>query len=178
MQRKVAIIGGPSTGKSTVIEELKQRGYYCMSEISREVTAEAQKRGIEQLFLTEPLLFSEMLLKGRINQYVNASKSKESIVFFDRGIPDIHAYLDYKKVDYPTIYKEKSNLYVYDMVFMMPPWKEIYKTDQERYENFEQASIIYNYLVEAYESVGYSIINVPKEVPALRANFILRNLGI
>lgn len=177
MQQKVAIIGGPSTGKSTVINELKRQGYYCMLEISREVTAEAKKKGIDQLFLSQPLLFSEMLLKGRINQHLAASKTKESIVFFDRGIPDIHAYLDYIGTDYPSTYKEKSNQYRYDLIFIMPPWKEIHTTDKERYENFEQALDIYHHLLRTYKSVGYSVIEVPKETVANRVEFILQHLS-
>ena len=34
----------------------------CMEEISRQVTLEAQEKGIEQLFLEDPLMFSEQLL--------------------------------------------------------------------------------------------------------------------
>lgn len=177
MQQKVAIIGGPSTGKSTVIKELSKQGYHCMPEISREVTAEAQKKGIEQLFLTNPLLFSELLLKGRIKQYVAASKLKKSPVFFDRGIPDVHAYLNYIGQKYPPVYEEKSNQYRYDSIFIMPPWQEIHITDNERYENFEQALAIHNHLFNTYKSIGYSITEVPKGSIEFRVNFILKHLN-
>ena len=60
------VTGGPGTGKSSLIHELKQRGHCCLDEISRQVTLEARKNGIEQLFLTQPLAFSELLLKGRL----------------------------------------------------------------------------------------------------------------
>ena len=73
MHLKVVITGGPGTGKSTVIEALQKR-YTCMPEISRSVTREAQNRGIDQLFLQDPLVFSELLLKERINQYEMAEK--------------------------------------------------------------------------------------------------------
>ena len=70
--RKIAIIGGPSTGKTTLINALKSDGYYCMEEISREITIKAQKDGIEQLFLEDPILFSKLLMKGREKQYLEA----------------------------------------------------------------------------------------------------------
>ena len=80
------LIGGPATGKTTVLEALKAENFHCFEEISREVTLKFQKKGIEQLFLSEPLLFSEMLLEGREKQYLEAEKSLNRFVFFDRGI--------------------------------------------------------------------------------------------
>jgi predicted ATPase len=97
MQQKIVIIGGPGTGKSTVLNELISRGFHCKPEISREVIIKAQKKGIDQLFLTDPLLFSKLLLEGREQQYIEANECKDEIVFFDRGIPDAHAYMNYSK---------------------------------------------------------------------------------
>ena len=74
-QNKIVLIGGPGTGKTSVINELIKRDYFCMPEISRQVTLKAQEKGIDQLFLTEPLLFSKMLLEGREQQFITADKS-------------------------------------------------------------------------------------------------------
>lgn len=68
--QKIALIGGPGTGKTTLINALKTKGYSCMEEISRQVTLEAQEKGIEQLFLEDPLMFSEQLLIGRQKQFI------------------------------------------------------------------------------------------------------------
>ncbi len=176
MQQKIVIIGGPGTGKSTVLQELMDRDYFCMQEVSREVTLEAQKKGIEQLFLKDPLLFSAMLLEGRERQYLEAVVSNADTVFFDRGIPDVHAYLNYISVTFPKVYLDKSNKYKYDKVFMMPPWEEIYITDSERYESFEQSLAIHNHLKRSYEDVGYNIIEVPFGSVKERTEFILSHL--
>ena len=82
MQQKIVITGGPGTGKSTVIEELGKRNFMCMPEISRSVTLNARNNGTEQLFLTKPLLFGELLLEGRVNQYIKAEKLNNDFVFF------------------------------------------------------------------------------------------------
>ncbi|SEC94357.1 Predicted ATPase [Tenacibaculum sp. MAR_2009_124] len=176
MQQKIVLVGGPGTGKSTVLKEFIKRGYQCMPEISRQVTLKAQEDGIDQLFLEKPLLFSELLLKGREKQYTDAESSDKKLIFFDRGIPDVHAYMDYLKTDYPDTYVEKSLQYKYDKVFMLRPWKEIYTQDNERYESFEQAIELDIFLRRAYESLGYSIIDVPFGSVEDRCDFILNLL--
>ena len=104
MQQKIVLIGGPGTGKSSILREFIKRGYKCMPEISREVTLKAQKDGIDQLFLEQPLLFSQLLLEGREQQYIDAHQSDAEIIFFDRGIPDVHAYRNYLGSDFPDIF--------------------------------------------------------------------------
>jgi predicted ATPase len=81
----IVIIGGPGTGKTTIINELMANGYCCYPEISRQVTLDAQKQGIEQLFLENPLLFSKLLLEGRKKQFDNACNEPHNVVFLDRG---------------------------------------------------------------------------------------------
>lgn len=173
MQTKIVITGGPGTGKSTVIEALSKLNFLCMPEVSRAVTLNAREKGIDQLFLTKPLLFSELLLEGRINQFIEAEQRNSDLVFFDRGIPDVHAYMNYISIDYPKTYIEKSNLYRYQYIFLMPPWEEIYISDNERYENFEQALAIHNHLERTYKDLNYEIIEVPTGNVSDRTNFIL-----
>ena len=95
----VSVFGKSGTGKSTVIDELLHLNYACMPEISREITLEAQKNGVDQLFLKNPHLFSQLLLEGREKQYKEAHITKSTIIFFDRGIPDVHAYMNYLGVE-------------------------------------------------------------------------------
>ena len=56
----------------------------------------------------------------------------------------------------------------------MPPWEEIYISDNERYENFEQALAIHNHLERTYKALNYSIIEVPTGTVKERADFILK----
>ena len=177
MQQKIVLIGGPGTGKTTIINELIKRKFYCMPEVSRDVILKAKKQGIEQLFLTEPLLFSKMLLEGRATQYSNATNTKEKIVFFDRGIPDVHAYMNYINTSYPAYFIEKSNACKYTQIFHFSPWEEIHTTDNERYESFEESVKIDTFLVEAYSELGYTLINVPFGSVEERTHFIINSLS-
>ena len=117
-----------------------------------------------------------MLIEGRINQYIEAEKQNFELVFFDRGIPDVHAYMNYISIDYPSSYIKKSNIYRYNYIFLMPPWEEIYISDNERYENFEQALAIHNHLERTYKKLNYNVIEVPFGTVTQRANFILETI--
>lgn len=172
----VVIIGGPGTGKTTIIEGLLAKGFCCYPEISREVTLEAKKQGIEQLFLENPLLFSELLLEGRKKQFHNAQNEPHDIVFLDRGIPDVLAYMHYIGDSYPAFFDLACREHIYTKIFLLPPWEEIYESDNERYENFEQATLIYNHLTETYQKYGYHLIEVPKGTVEERISFILNQL--
>lgn len=172
----VVIIGGPGTGKTTIIDGLITKGYCCYPEISREVTMEAKKQGIEQLFLENPLLFSELLLEGRKKQFHNALSEPHNVVFLDRGIPDVLAYMHYIGDSYPSFFDQTCRDHIYTKIFILPPWEEIYISDDERYENYEQAKLIYNHLVETYEKYGYNLIEVPKGTIDERINYILEVL--
>ncbi len=175
--RKIVITGGPGTGKTSLIKALEEHGYPCLHEISRQITLDAQKRGIDQLFLTEPLLFSNMLLEGRIKQHEEAGTMGSEIVFIDRGVPDVVAYMDYFGNEYPPMFEEACKEYPYDMVFLLPPWEEIYVSDNERYESYEQAVVIHDHLEESYKRSGYKPVEVPVGTVEERFSFILEQLS-
>ena len=117
-------------------------------------------------------------MEGRERQYHEATKTAEEIVFFDRGIPDVFAYMDYFKTPYPSFFVDKSKAHLYDKVFMFSPWEDIYISDNERYETFEQAIAIHTFLEKAYQKIGYQLILVPFGSIEDRTNFILNSLEI
>lgn len=172
----IVITGGPGTGKSTIIDALIEKGYSCYPEISREVTLEAKRQGVDQLFLTEPLLFSQMLLDGRLKQYQNALQESSSLVFIDRGVPDILAYMHFIGDDYPDHFDHSCQECRYSKVFVLPPWEEIYESDEARYENFEQAKVIYDHLKSTYAKYGYDLTEVPTGTVENRIHYILKHL--
>jgi predicted ATPase len=174
-QKIVVITGAPSSGKTTLINELNTQGHHCFEEISRAITLDAQKKGIEQLFLHQPLLFSDMLLEGRMNQLMNARKINQEFVFMDRGIPDIIAYMDYINATYPNNYVVSCQEDRYHKIFLLPPWKEIYTTDQARYESYEEAEKIHQFLLQAYQRYNYEVIIIPKGTVQERASFIFNH---
>lgn len=176
--KKVVIAGGPGTGKTTIINELTKRGFLCYDEISRQITLQARKDGVEQLFLTEPLLFSEKLLEGRTKQFIDATNESVQVVFLDRGLPDVIAYMDYIGDTYPNHFVHTCETHKYDDIFILAPWQDIFISDSERYENFEEAIEIHKYLLETYKRFGYNLINVPFGSVESRVDFVLESLNL
>ncbi|NIK93234.1 ATP-binding protein [Mangrovimonas sp. CR14] len=171
--KKIVITGGPGTGKTSLINELEKRGYPCLEEVSRQIILNARKDGVDQLFLTEPLLFSERLMEGRKKQFQEAETHGAPVVFIDRGIPDVLAYMDYAKETYPSHFIQACEIMQYDKVFVLAPWESIYLSDNERYESFEQAVEIHDYLEATYQRFGYDLENIPFDTIEKRADYLI-----
>ncbi|MEX0314781.1 MAG: AAA family ATPase, partial [Allomuricauda sp.] len=99
---KVVITGAPGTGKTSIVKGLEDRGLKCFHEIIRDMTSEAKKEGDADTFVSNPLVFvddalqfNKDLLYGRAAHFKESLKENTSISIFDRGIPDVLAYMDF-----------------------------------------------------------------------------------
>ena len=184
MERKrIVITGGPGTGKTAIINALESSGHYCFQEIIRSMTLEAKKEwGLDTqgtnpiAFVDDSKSFNTQLLNGRLDQFKKASELKEKMVFYDRGMPDVMAYMDYFEQAYEENFTETCTLNKYDHAFILPPWKEIYVQDNERLESYTQAIAIHDHLEKTYTSLGYKVLEVPFGAVRDRKDFILNNI--
>lgn len=182
--KRIVITGGPGTGKTSVIKALETMGFYSFHEIIRSMTLAAKKQGNEEDFTTNPLafvsdpyLFNQKLLQGRVAQFQSASSLKDPVVFYDRGIPDVLAYMNYFKQEFDKEFVLACTKNQYDQVLLLPPWQAIYKADNERLESFEQAIEIHGHLDATYKSFGYRPKIVPEGTIEQRAAFVLSSLN-
>lgn len=98
----------------------------------------------------------------------------EQPIFFDRGIPDLFSYA--RRFVNKAIPKTKQSAQLYrynDLVFMFPPWPEIYTQDTERKQTQEEAIETYEAVKSAHIACGYTLVEVPKVSIIDRVNFIL-----
>ncbi len=178
MPKRVLLCGAPSSGKTTIVNALIQKEYYCKPEISRELIKESQKNGIEQPFLKDPEAFDTLLLTKRIQQFENLPiKPKANLVFYDRGIIDNVAYMNYGLKRVPLIFDQAIRKYTYDYIFLFEPWKDIHSLDSERYETFDIAKEINNSFKEVLKNYQLDYTSIPFESITHRTSFILDNIS-
>lgn len=167
------ISGSPGGGKTKIIELLKERGFTVFEEYSRSLIEELKSDEIINPFLKKPEKFSRRLFKERSGQYfdsMNIKKSKGNLVFFDRGVHDIYAYLLAIRKANET-WKKKITNFKYDFVFLVKPWLDIYKNDYQRMEPFESAKNYYTFIKKTYK-ITNEVIEIPKTSVEKRADFV------
>jgi len=169
---KIVISGGPGGGKTTIINSLKNLGYFCYDEISRDLIEKSKKNGCQNLFIENPLRFSKILWEKREEQYKNSIiQKKYDKVFFDRSLLDITSYLEFIGERNLNLEKRIIN-YNYDIVFLIKPTKKFYTKDYSRYENFSESIKIHGILKKNYKK-HFKTIKVPFKKLSKRLNFII-----
>lgn len=168
------ITGGPGCGKTTLINELESQGYNCVPEAAREIIKKQMAENGNALPWKDTIAYKKLMLDQSVKDYLAANA--DIITFFDRGIPDT---LCYAKVLNMAITLEEdfaAKQYLYNKVFLLPPWKEIYTTDTERKQDWNEAVHTYELMKETYTEYGYDIIEVPKLTTLERVNFVIDKL--
>ncbi|WP_082422556.1 AAA family ATPase [Aquimarina longa] len=183
INKRIVITGGPGTGKTSVINKIEEANFFCFHEIIRSMTQEAQKSNDCTPIVSNPIIsvsdpyqFNTQILNGRINQFKEAAFKRKEITFYDRGIPDVLAYMNYFNQSYDNQFITACKDHTYDQVFLLPPWEDIYVSDDERYESFEQAKEIHHHLLEIYTEFEYKCIEVPFGTIKERYDFIFKNI--
>lgn len=173
---RVVITGGPGTGKSTIIDQLEQKGFPCHREVSRAVIKKELEKGSDLLPWNDLPGFSNIVFEGQTSQYHRAEEHK--INFYDRGLIDVIAYLRKDLLPADTLEDLVQHYPYHNKIFVTPPWEDIYRTDSERREDFETMQAIHDSLVDTYTHFGYQVVEVPKGQSYERTNFILKELDL
>ncbi|PYE90125.1 AAA domain-containing protein [Phyllobacterium leguminum] len=64
------------------------------------------------------------------------------------------------------------------MVFVLPPWPEIFKRDAERKQDLDEARRTFEAVSAAYMACGYELITVPRVTVEERVRFVLKKAGL
>lgn len=173
------ITGGPGTGKTSLINKLHSLKYDTVPEAAHEIIKEQIKIDGDALPWKNKKLYTCLMLEESIKNYRDKHNTSvpDKPVFFDRGIGDTFCYAE--MIQMPLSKSAKSSMYNYRYnknVFLLPPWKEIYHTDNERRQNWEEAVYTYNTMKRTYSKYGYNTIEIPRTTIDQRVAFILGHL--
>lgn len=175
IKKKYVVISGCSGGgKSTLLSELVRRGYSVVLEPGRQIVKEQHAIDGDALPWTNLQKFLDLALSRYIYQF-NSQEHTDQFIFFDRGIIDA-VQLDSPQ---PKYFQNAANNFRYNrLVFLVPPWPEIFANDAERKHDFESAVKEFDELLIKYKNFGYETVIIPKVSVKERVDFILEKLKV
>jgi len=170
------ITGGPGVGKTTLLKELGKRNNEIVPEIARELIKAQNEINGEALPWKNKESYKELMFDHSIKSYEQIDKkaNKEKLVFFDRGFLDTICYAELIRSEISQRMKSYAKNWRYNKnIFILPPWREIYKNDNERKQSWDEAVLTFEKMTETYKAYGYNIIEIPMKSASERAEFIL-----
>ncbi len=184
-----AIVGGPSVGKTSIINALREEGHLTCKETATDVILEEQAKGHATPWNDagfEIKIFDEKVRREEAAKKLAADQGK-SLIFADRGILDQLVYIEIlgkqETSEAKYINEKLSELNPsarYKAIFVVEPWSsdnfELTKTEFRR-EDSKEAILITKKINEVYSKTGLPVITVPPNMtPKERASFILKKV--
>ena len=171
----VIVTGGPGAGKTTLLAELAALGYGTVDESARAFIAERRARGATPR--PDPPSFAREILRRDIEKYRNQTHTSKW-VFFDRGLVEALGLLhDASPLPARELHAVLEAYPFHPVVFVLPPWREIYANDAERDQSFADAVDVHARIVRWYQYCGYALEEVPRFTTRQRAEHVLRALA-
>ncbi|MBK7149969.1 MAG: ATP-binding protein [Bacteroidetes bacterium] len=167
------ITGGPSSGKTTLINRLRELGYKTTEEIARHYMDIQRENGhpVEEV-RSHQNEFQLAVLRMQVE--VEQQLLPEEVVFLDRAIPDAHAYYHFLHIpEHPELAKALENV-SYKKVFILDCLPLV--NDYARVENEEAQLKIHEELIAVYEALPFPVVRVPVLSVEERIAFVLNNL--
>lgn len=167
------ISGGPSSGKTTTINLLTERGFTVTTEQASAIIAEELAKGKTLLEVRgEGDWFQREILKRQLAD--EKSLGRTETVFLDRGLPDGLGYERYLElIPNPELFAASQQA-TYRRVFLLECLPV--KVDWNRHEDEQVQQEIHDAIRATYLELGFELIDVPALSPEERVEFILERL--
>jgi phosphoribosylformylglycinamidine cyclo-ligase len=170
------LTGGPATGKTSLLASLKAAGFEVILEAARSVIDDSVAVNVPvEILRSDEKDFQEKVARRKIEteKYLD----RNQITFFDRGMQDSHAYLNYYGFRIEEWVTRAGNLASYEKVFLLDPLHTKYERDYARTEDDVFADKIQGLLAQTYSDYGMDVVIVPAMSISDRVNFILESIG-
>ncbi|KGP62645.1 ATPase [Legionella norrlandica] len=168
------ITGGPSSGKTTLINSLAELGYQTAPEIARfyinQLLSHEQKT-LQEVKHNNILWLQRKILNIMLRRERHLSKG--DLIFFDRGTPDSIGYFRFHHLEDTHVVKACQHLR-YRKIFFCHPLPVV--PDTIRDENDATAKMISNCIYNAYIDLNYPIIELPAISVEKRLEIILSQI--
>src|SRR5690606_17603416 len=141
-------------------------------EPGRRIIAEQIRQGGNALPWTDMAAFLREALSVAAMDLEGAARDAGP-VFFDRGLIDAAAAL--QRLCGVSLAQSLGESRPYGrLVFLAPPWPDIYGADEARRHGFPEAEAEYAHLDATYRALGYEVRLLPRASVAERADFVLQ----
>lgn len=173
MSHRFILTGGPGAGKTTLLSLLGERGYPIVLESARKIIKERLAAGLSPR--PDPVAFAQQILSADIEKYRDTSAS--DVMFFDRGVLDALYMLEAERSLTHSEIAEYVQAFPYNnVVFLLPPWEEIYGKDSERDQTFDESIEVFEGMKSWYQQWGYETLEVPYGGIEERVAFMLKKV--
>lgn len=167
------ITGGPGSGKTTMVNLLRERGYNTTIDHARHYlyTQRIKGKTVEEVRKNQ-WEFQLGVLDMQIEQ--EASLSPGDMVFLGRAIPDCLAYYYYLGLEPGKKPLDALKKVSYKKIFILDLLPLV--NDYARKEDEAAQKKIHKLITEVYGSLRFPIVHMPVLLQEERADFILNNL--
>lgn len=174
MNQKIVLTGGPGGGKTTLLDALAERGYPVVPESARRIIKARLATGLSPR--PSPVAFACEILHSDMENYRSFATCKLP-TFFDRGVLDALFMLEAQDALSKAKVASYAQAFPYNpIVFLLPPWEDIYATDAERDQAFEESVEVFEGMKRWYAQWGYETLEVPRGTVIERVKFVLRRV--
>lgn len=162
---RAVITGGPSVGKTTIINMLAERGFKIVEEFATQIIKEdVLLPWVDRASFQEEVLRRQLAAEHALN-------GSSQPTFLDRGLFDGEAYYVYDKIEAPAAFS-KLDASQYSIAFLIEALPFFEKTTVRR-EDLEFTHEIGRILERCYTSRNVPVVRVPAMPPHERVDFVI-----
>jgi len=166
------ITGAPCSGKTTLIDQLADKGFRTVPEAGRQYVEREMTRGrtIDQIRENEAT-FARVI--GDLQLRIESRLRANDVTFLDRAFPDCLAFhrvcgLNPNQILAECFHHPYASVFVLDRLHL--------QQDGVRTEDDATAGLLDEWLARDYSALGYGVVRVPVMSPEERLAFVLESL--